>query len=353
MHNLINKSPLDSEHLLITPHELIKSKPLSSSARATIHSARHNASHIIQGKDDRLLVIVGPCSIHNTLIALEYAALLQAAAEKFIDDLYIIMRVYFEKPRTTVGWKGLISDPELDESFAVNQGLILARELLLELNQLGMPAGTEFLDTIIPPYLSDLIAWCAIGARTVESQIHRELASGLAMPVGFKNNTDGNIKVAIDAVKVARHSHPFLGITQTGMPAMIRTAGNPVCHVILRGSNTAPNYAASHIQETALFLKESQLIPRVMVDCSHGNSMKDYKLQRTVVHALIDQLKKGSSFINGIMLESNLIAGKQEFQTKEALVYGQSITDGCIGWGDTLEILEELAMTIRARKLAS
>jgi 3-deoxy-7-phosphoheptulonate synthase len=271
---------------------------------------------------------------------------LKSAAEKLSDKLYIIMRVYFEKPRTTVGWKGLISDPWLDGSFDINQGLALARTLLLELSQLGVPAGTEFLDTFVPTYFSDLIAWCAIGARTVESQIHRELASGLPMPVGFKNNMDGNIKAAIDAVKAAQHSHSFLGITQAGMPAMTRTAGNKDCHIILRGSHTASNYADYSIREAADFLKEAQLTPRMMVDCSHGNSMKEYQRQRTVVHALIDQLKKGPRFINGIMLESHLVEGKQKLQAKKALTYGQSITDGCIGWEDTLVLLEELAKAV-------
>ncbi len=347
MNNLMNSS----DRLLITPHQLLESQPLNAAALETIQSARQNIRNIIQGCDHRLLVIVGPCSIHDTNAALEYGVLLKAAAEKFVDDLCIVMRVYFEKPRTTFGWKGLISDPHLDGSFVINQGLQLARKLLLELNQLGVPTGTEFLDTIIPAYLSDLIAWCAIGARTVESQTHRELASSLAMPVGFKNNTDGNIKVAIDAVKVAQHSHPFIGITQAGSPAIIRTQGNLACHVILRGSNTTSNYSAHFIQETAGFLKEAQLIPRMMVDCSHGNSMKDYRLQHQVVAALIDQLKVGSTFISGVMLESNLIAGKQALLKKEALVYGQSITDGCMGWKDTLQLLEELAMTMKSQRI--
>ncbi len=343
----MNKPPKSDDQLLVAPHQLLASQPLSASALATIQSARHHISNIVQGKDKRLLVIVGPCSIHDTDAALEYAALLKSAADKWVDDLCIVMRVYFEKPRTTVGWKGLISDPYLDGSFAINQGLLFARKLLLELNEMGMPAGTEFLDTIIPAYLSDLIAWSAIGARTVESQVHRELASGLMMPVGFKNNTDGNIKVAIDAVKVAGHSHAFLGITSAGSPAIIRTEGNLACHVILRGSNTAPNYAAETIQETAGLLKEAQLHPQVMVDCSHGNSMKDYRLQHQVVADLIDQLKQGSTFISGVMLESNLMAGKQGLLKKEALTYGQSVTDGCIGWEDTLRLLEDLARAKR------
>ncbi len=347
MYNLMNQLPLHSQQLLMTPQALMTAQPLNATALATVRLARDHINHIIQGKDRRLLVIVGPCSIHDTQAAMEYATLLKRAAEKFADDLCIVMRVYFEKPRTTIGWKGFISDPRLDGSFAINDGLALARQLLLELNQLGMPAGTEFLDTIIPAYLSDLIAWCAIGARTVESQTHRELASGLEMPVGFKNNTDGNIKVAIDAVSVAQHPHRFLGITQEGKPAIILTSGNPNCHVILRGSNTLPNYTANHVQETAGFLKDAGLMPRIMVDCSHGNSMKDEKRQRAVVRALIEQIKQGSTFINGVMLESNLVAGKQALQTKDALIYGQSVTDGCMGWEETLSVLEELAFTCR------
>ncbi len=339
----MNKLMNGFDQLLISPHQLRTEQPVTAAALTTIQSARQHISRIIQGHDKRLLVIVGPCSIHDTEGALEYAALLKKAAEKFADELFIVMRVYFEKPRTTVGWKGLISDPFLDGSFAINHGLLLARKLLLELNQLGVPAGTEFLDTIIPAYLSDLIAWCAVGARTVESQTHRELASSFAMPVGFKNNRDGNIKVAIDAIKVAQHSHAFLGITSAGSPTIIRTQGNFACHVILRGSHTASNYAASIIQETANLLQEAQLHPSVMVDCSHGNSRKNYKLQHQVVAELIDQLHRSPAYINGMMLESNLIEGKQILMKKEALRYGQSITDGCIGWEDTLRLLENLA----------
>lgn len=341
-------SPSESnDQLLIAPYQLMETLPQTANTMTTVQSARQHISHIIQGKDNRLLVIVGPCSIHDTNAALEYAGLLKSAADKFVDDLCIVMRVYFEKPRTTVGWRGLISDPYLDGSFAINHGLRLARTLLLELNQMGMPAGTEFLDTIIPAYLSDLIAWSAIGARTVESQTHREMASGLAMPVGFKNNTDGNIKVAIDAVNVARHPHAFLGVTAQGAPAIMRTEGNAACHVILRGSNTASNYAAHTLQETTDLLTQVQLFPSVMIDCSHGNSMKDYKLQHQVVSEIIDQLRQGSKLINGVMLESHLMAGKQSLLQRDALIYGQSITDGCLGWSDTLLLLEALA---RARR---
>lgn len=338
--------PFNSDQLLITPSELHVAKPMSATAFANVTKHRLNIRKIIQGHDHRLLVVVGPCSIHDTDAALEYAHRLKVAAETFSNDLYIVMRVYLEKPRTTIGWKGLISDPHLDGSFDVNQGLLRARTLLLELNEIGIPAATEFLDTIIPTYLSDLISWCAVGARTVESQTHRELASGLAIPVGFKNNRDGNIKVAIDAVQVAQHPHPFLGMTATGVPAIIQTKGNDACHIILRGSYRAPNYAAHCIQEAAALLLDAQLPPRLMVDCSHGNSMRDDKLQHQVVSDLINQLKEGSTFIHGIMLESNLIEGKQELVKKRTLRYGQSITDACMGWEDTLKWLDKLAATL-------
>jgi 3-deoxy-7-phosphoheptulonate synthase len=350
MRNLPDNRRIHSEQPLIKPKALINKQPLVESALKTVEKTRQNIRQIIQGKDDRLLVIVGPCSIHDPEATLHYAEILQAAASQFAAELCIIMRVYFEKPRTAMGWKGLISDPWLDQSYDVNYGLMLARKLLIHLNQLGLPAGTEFLDTLTPHYLSDLIAWCAIGARTVESQTHRELASGLPMPVGFKNNTDGNIKAAIDAVIVAQHSNQLLGITRKGVPSIIRTLGNPDCHIILRGSNTAPNYAAHYIEAAAALLRKAQLIPRVMIDCSHGNSMKDYQRQGIVIQALVEQLNNGSEFISGIMLESNLIAGKQALNAKQALVYGQSITDGCLSWKDTLPLLEKIALAVRERR---
>lgn len=343
----MNSLPERHDQLLIAPHQLIKTFPLSQVAGRTVATTREQIRHILQAKDNRLLVIVGPCSIHDTQAALEYAGLLKAAADRFVDDLCIVMRVYFEKPRTTVGWRGLITDPYMDGSYAMNHGLHMARKLLVELNELGVPAATEFLDTLIPVYLGDLISWSAIGARTVESQIHREMASGLSMPVGFKNNTDGNIKVAIDAVNVARHPHVFLGMTESGVPAMIRTEGNKWGHIILRGSHLASNYAAHIIEETAELLMHAQLPSRIMIDCSHGNSMKDYKLQHQVIAEIIKQLTAGSALIHGVMLESNLIAGKQPLVQGNSLVYGQSITDGCLGWQDTLSLLEDLAMSHR------
>jgi len=347
----MNNLPVDSDQLLIAPYQLIEALPQDVGVSAHVQLARQHIHEMMAGNDNRLLVVVGPCSIHDVDAALEYAKLLKSAADHFINELYIVMRVYFEKPRTTVGWRGLISDPYLDGSFAINEGLFLARKLLLTLNQLGMPTATEFLNPIIPAYLSDLIAWSAVGARTVESQTHREMASGLAMPVGFKNNTDGNIKVAIDAVNVARYPHAFLGVTSQGIPAMIRTEGNAACHVILRGSNTASNYDARTIKETANLLRELQLFPRVMIDCSHGNSMKDYQRQQQVVFDITQQLYQGSRLIQGVMLESHLIAGKQSLSKKEALVYGQSITDGCMGWRDTLLLLEKLAEAKISRSL--
>lgn len=332
---------------LLTPATLLNTLPLSSKALETVKTARAAARNIIQGTDKRLLVIVGPCSIHDTQAALEYATLLKTAAERLTNELFIIMRVYFEKPRTTVGWKGLIRDPLLDGSFNINNGLTLARKLLLDLAELGVPAGTEFLDSMTPAYLSDLIAWSVIGARTVESQIHRELASALAMPVGFKNNTEGNIKAAIDAVQVAQCPHHFLGINTLGIPSIIKTTGNPNGHIILRGSNTTTNYSVHHIHEAANLLRYANLTPRLMVDCSHGNSMKDYQKQLTVVQALTEQLRTGPSFICGIMLESHLLAGRQELHPKHPLIYGQSITDGCIAWEDTVPLLEKIALAFK------
>lgn len=347
---LNNNLRINSQQELIKPDALINLLPANARIFNTIEVARQHARNIIRGIDNRLLIIVGPCSIHDTQAAFEYAEKLKKAATYFEDDLCVIMRVYFEKPRTTIGWKGLINDPFLDGSFDINHGLTLARKLLLDLNQLGMPAGTEFLDTIIPQYFSELVSWCAVGARTVESQTHRALASGLPMPIGFKNNTDGNVKVAIDAITVASHPHRFLSITKNGAPTIIPTQGNPHCHIILRGAQR-PNYSKHHVEEVAKLLQLANLIPHLMVDCSHGNSMKDYQRQSTVIHDLTEQLKNGSPFICGVMLESNLIAGRQELHLKENLVYGQSITDGCVDWEVTLKHLEELAIASRSRKL--
>lgn len=346
--SLISNLSIQSQRTLITPETLLRELPLSAFAANKITESRQIIDNIIKGNDPRVLAIVGPCSIHDSTAALEYAHLLKQAATRFADELFIVMRVYFEKPRTTVGWKGLISDPFLDGSFDVNQGLKLARKLLLDLAELNLPTGTEFLDTSIPQFLSDLIAWGCIGARTSESQVHRELASGLPMPVGFKNTTDGNFKVAIDAVNVARHPHYFLSINQQGIPCIINTKGNDSCHIILRGSTAKPNYSTHYIQKATASLRKAQLIPRLMIDCSHGNSMKDHFRQHDVMNSIIADLQK--SKICGIMLESNLIEGKQTLQPNRPLNYGQSITDACLSWEQTLPLLENLANAWRKLK---
>jgi 3-deoxy-7-phosphoheptulonate synthase len=331
------------EQPLITPDALLQALPAPAQTLTKISTARHAVKQIINGDDSRLLVVVGPCSIHDPKAALEYAHLLKEAAKKFADELFIVMRVYFEKPRTTIGWKGLISDPFLDGSFNINQGLKLARQLLLDLTDLEIPAGTEFLDTMTSHYLHDLISWGAIGARTSESQIHRELASSLAMPIGFKNTTDGNFKIAIDAVKVAKHPHYFLSMNSQGIPSVRNTSGNDACHIILRGSQTFPNYHAEYVALAASALREANLKDRLIVDCSHGNSMKNYLQQRLVIDSIIEQLKQDSHTICGVMIESNLVAGKQTLQPNQPLKYGQSITDACLAWEDTLPLLEKLA----------
>lgn len=334
---------------LIKPEELINKLQSTSEIIDFVQQARISTSNIIQGKDNRLLVVIGPCSIHDVRSAMEYAENLKKAAERFSDDLYIIMRVYFQKPRTTLGWKGLINDPFLDGTFDINQGIEIARKLLIQLNDRGVPAATEFVDPMIHHYLSDLISWSAMGARSVESQIHRELASGLMMPVGFKNNTDGNIKVAIDAVKVAKESHHYLGVSSAGIPAIIFTQGNDQCHIVLRGSNDMTNYSKVQVDQATAWLESMNLIPRVMIDCSHGNSMKDPNQQCDVIHDVASQITNGSKSICGVMLESHLISGKQELKQKNNLVYGQSVTDGCLGWSDSLDLLEVLAVAVHRR----
>lgn len=331
---------------LIPPAILIEELPVPAATSDLITQARQEAADIIAGKDQRLLVIIGPCSIHDTNAALEYADKLAQLRQQLADKLCIVMRVYFEKPRTRVGWKGLINDPDLDGQFRINHGLRVARKLLVDINTRGLPAATEFLDTIIPQYLSDLITWGAIGARTTESQIHRELASGLSMPIGFKNGTTGNTAIAIDAIAAASHSHHFLGVTKHGIPAIIETDGNPSCHIILRGSHLGPNYQPEFIKEVSAALTKSQLTPRVMVDCSHGNSNKDHRQQATVVKNICQQLKNGSKNICGVMLESHLTEGNQPLTDKKALTYGQSITDACIGWDESVTLLHELAEAV-------
>lgn len=314
--------------------------------------ARREAEAILKGEDDRLLVVVGPCSIHDRGAALEYAERLAKVAPSVSGELLVVMRVYFEKPRTTVGWKGMINDPRLDGTYDINLGLRWARELLLQVARLGVPTGTEFLDTIIPQYIADLVAWGAIGARTTESQIHRELASGLSMPVGFKNATSGSIGVAIDALRAARHPHHFLSVTKEGVSAIVMTKGNPACHVILRGSGQGPNYDAASIAAVVQSLTAAGLPPYVMVDCSHGNSSKDYRNQPLVAEDLARQIETGTRAIAGVMIESHLVEGSQAVTQGQASTYGQSITDSCIGWESTVRVLDRLAAAVKRRREA-
>ena len=338
---------------LISPAVLAYYLPLEEKASELVATTRAEAAAILRGDDDRLLAIVGPCSIHDPDAALEYAARLKAEAHRLKDDVLVVMRVYFEKPRTTVGWKGLINDPHLDDSFDINHGLRVARGLLLELANMGMPSGTEFLDTISPQYIADLIAWGAIGARTTESQIHRELASGLSMPVGFKNGTGGSIQIALDAIQSSSRPHHFLGVTKQGISAIVSTTGNDSCHLILRGGKSGPNYDEKSIAAAEAMLREQNLPPTVMVDCSHGNSLKDFRNQPLVARSLARQIAEGSKTITSVMIESNLVEGNQKLSADlSSLVRGQSVTDACIGWNDTVETLDLLAQAVRSRRLA-
>lgn len=336
---------------LTPPSYLIREFPCGQLASTTVHLARTAGHEIIHGFDDRLLVIVGPCSIHDPKAAVEYAEKLVDLRRQFADDLEIIMRVYFEKPRTTIGWKGLINDPDLDCSYHINHGLRVARELLLDINELGVPAGTEYLDMITPQYIADLISWGAIGARTTESQVHRELASGLSCPVGFKNGTDGNVKIAIDAINAASHEHVFLSVTKGGHSAIVVTGGNEDCHVILRGGKTT-NYDEESVSECCEKLQAARLRPSVMIDASHSNSHKKHKEQLTVVQDICRQISSGSYHIMGVMLESNLVEGNQPLVKgkEQELVYGQSITDACLGWDDTVKAIESLAHAVKDRR---
>lgn len=335
---------------LIAPQLLIEQNPVDDTTAESISNSRNQTSDIIHGKDQRLMVIIGPCSIHDPKAALEYADKLEKIIPQYQQQLHIIMRVYFEKPRTTVGWKGLINDPMLDNSFDINTGLTSARQLLLEINQKGITTGTEFLDTIIPQYISDLISWSAIGARTTESQVHRELASGLSMPVGFKNSTTGNIQVAADAVCAASQPHHFLSVCKQGIASIVETRGNKDCHIILRGSNKGPNYKASDVADAAAILKKSGLATRLMVDLSHGNSNKDHKRQMVVAQSISEQIRQGSQYIAGVMIESNLVEGKQPLKPDTALTYGQSITDACVGWEESIAILNLLKDSVKSRQ---
>jgi len=335
---------------LIPPAILMENLPLSEQASTTVAESREAVARILRQQDDRLVVVVGPCSIHDVAAAREYARGLRALAAELADALFVVMRVYFEKPRTTVGWKGLINDPHLDGTFKVNEGLGLARSLLLDLAEMGLPAGCEFLDTITPQYIADLVSWGAIGARTTESQVHRELASGLSVPVGFKNGTDGNVQIAIDAIQAASHPHQFLSVTKQGLSAIVATRGNPDCHLILRGGSGQPNYEAASVARAVEALEKAKLPPRLMVDCSHGNSRKDPARQPAVAHDLAEQVRRDGRALAGVMIESHLVGGRQDPVAGKPLTYGQSITDACLSWGDTVPVLRDLADAVRARR---
>ena len=347
-----NDLRIRSTRVVLPPVFLEEELPVSEAASATVFHARQEIVDILNHRDSRLLVVAGPCSIHDPAAAREYARRLKKSIAEFSGDLRIAMRVYFEKPRTTVGWKGLINDPFLDESYRINDGLRLARRLLIDLAEMGVPAGTEFLDMISPQYLAELVSWGAIGARTTESQGHRQLASGLSCPVGFKNGTSGNVQIAIEAVLSAGHPHTFLGTSAHGQSAILFTSGNADCHIILRGGRQTVNYDAASVNETCRLLEKAGQPARVMIDCSHANSGKDHTRQPAVCRNVAGQIAAGDRRIVGVMLESNLVAGTQELVPGRELVYGQSITDACIGWDETYTLLGELAQAVRTRRAA-
>ena len=334
---------------VIPPAQVHDELPITESVAELVYKTRQGIHRILYGEDDRLLVVMGPCSIHDPKAAREYASRLKEIRDELNDRLLVVMRVYFEKPRTTVGWKGLINDPDLDGSFNINKGLRVARELLLDLNDMGVPAGTEFLDLVTPQYVTDLISWGAIGARTTESQVHRELASGLSCPVGFKNGTDGNIKVAIDAIGAAKHPHHFLSLTMAAKSAIFSTTGNEDSHIILRGGKK-PNYDANSVNETATALRSARLADRLMIDFSHANSSKQYEKQLDVSHDVAAQIAAGEDRIMGVMVESHLLPGRQDVVEGKSLNYGQSITDACVGWDHSVEILTGLAEAVTRRR---
>ncbi len=335
---------------VLPPVQLHEQLPLSDAGSETVSRTRQQIHHILTGEDERLLVVMGPCSIHDTKAAKEYAARLKGLISEVQDEICLIMRVYFEKPRTTVGWKGLINDPNLDGSFQINKGLHLARQLLIDLADMGVPTGTEFLDLISPQYVADAVSWGAIGARTTESQVHRELASGLSCPVGFKNSTDGSLRVAIDAIGSASHPHHFLSVTKAGRSAIFSTTGNEDCHIILRGGTNGPNYDENSIREAVAQLEHAGLPARLMVDCSHANSLKQHERQLLVGSDIASQLAKGNKHIIGVMIESHLIAGRQDVKPDTTLTFGQSITDACLGWSDSEALIHELATAIQKRR---
>ena len=336
---------------LLPPSLLLSELPILEPSAQLINSTRSDIDSVLNGLSDKLLVVVGPCSIHDRKAAIEYAEHVKKWISTYSNDLLIVMRVYFEKPRTTVGWKGLINDPNLDNSFDINNGLKIARSLLSEINEMGVPAGTEFLDAISPQYYADLISWGAIGARTTESQIHRELASGLSMPIGFKNGTGGSIKIAVDGIKAASQPHHFLSVTKQGVSGIVKTRGNKSCHIILRGSSNGPNCDSDSVNETSKLLKDNDLPGQLMVDCSHGNSLKDYKKQVIVAEDLSEQISGGSKDVASVMIESNLVEGNQKISPNLSdLVYGQSVTDSCVGLDDTEKILSMFADAVQKRR---
>lgn len=349
MHQQTSDLRIRAHRPLIAPAVLEEELPLSDEGSELVARARRDIAAILTGQDDRLLVVVGPCSIHDPDAALEYAKQLRHAAGLHLGDLYIVMRVYFEKPRTVIGWKGLINDPRLDGTYQINTGLRLARKLMCDVVNLGLPVGTEFLDTTLGQYYADLVSWAAIGARTVESQVHRELASGLSMPVGFKNRTDGDVRVAIDAIRSARHPHWFPSLTREGAPAVLGTAGNEHGHLVLRGGTAGPNYAPAQVAAAEALLREHDLPPYLMVDCSHANSGKNPARQPMVARELAARIAGGERALAAVMLESNLLSGTQDFRARP-LVYGRSITDACLAWEDTLPVLASLAEAVRARR---
>lgn len=334
---------------LAPPSHAMSENPCTPEVSSLVYESRQAVHRILHGMDDRLVVVIGPCSIHDTKAAIEYAHKLKAQRDRLKGELEIVMRVYFEKPRTTVGWKGLINDPELDGSFNINKGLRTARNLLLEINAMGLPAGCEFLDMITPQYIADLVSWGAIGARTTESQVHRELASGLSCPVGFKNGTDGNVRIAVDAMKAASQPHHFLSVTKAGHSAIVSTLGNEDCHVILRGGQ-APNFDAASVQAACAEMAKAGLAQRVMIDASHANSSKKPENQPAVCADVGMQVAQGETRIMGLMIESNLLAGRQDLIAGQPLVYGQSVTDGCIDWDSSFKVLEALAESVRERR---
>lgn len=348
-----NNLRIKSSRIVLPPIFLEEELPITENASRTVFEARQQIVDILNGVDDRLVVVVGPCSIHDTAAAREYALLLKDAITELRGELMLVMRVYFEKPRTTLGWKGLINDPYFDESFRISDGLRMARRLLLDLAEMGVPAGTEYLDMISPQYVADLVSWGAIGARTTESQVHRQLASGLSCPVGFKNGTSGNVQIAIEAILSASHPHTFLGTSETGQAAILLTSGNPDCHVILRGGRQVTNFDAASVAATAEQMVKTGVQPRIMIDCSHANSGKDHRRQGAVCRAVAEQVCGGERRIMGVMIESNLVAGAQTLTQDKPLVYGQSITDACIDWAETHTLLRELAAAVQKRRVGA